>query len=217
MAKTMKNIKFIAIVMVFFMLSGCVVMFQKGRTSDLEKIHSLSSQVDELTNAKNILEERLKKEIGDKQVRLDMLDKGLVITFVSDVLFDSGKAKLRPESFESLDKVARVLQENVPDLNVGIEGHTDNQPIVQSGWKSNWELSSARALTVLHYLTDDKGISPKRISATGFGEFHPVASNDLKEGREKNRRVEIVILPKVSKNKIEKDNPSLEEDSSYLK
>jgi chemotaxis protein MotB len=82
---------------------------------------------------------------------------------------------------------------------VGIEGHTDNEPIRHSGWKSNWELSANRALSVLHYLVDNRGISPTRLSALAYGEFHPVTSNDAKQGRQLNRRVEIVILPRVAK------------------
>jgi len=155
--------------------------------------------LDELGQTKQLLEQRLKQEIADKQVRLSMAEKGLVITFVADVVFDSGKAKIRPEVYPTLDKVARILAENVPENDIGIEGHTDNEPIKYSGWKSNWELSTARALSVLHYLVDDKGISPLRVSAIGYGEYRPVASNDSKEGRQLNRRVEIVILPKVSK------------------
>ncbi|MEW5758571.1 MAG: OmpA family protein [Candidatus Omnitrophota bacterium] len=207
----MKNIRFLSCLMVIFMVSGCTVVFQKGRTSDLEKIQSLSKQVDELANAKIILEERLQKEIADKEVRLEMAEKGLVVTFVSDVLFDSGKAKLRPESYEALNKVAQVLKENVPDLNVGVEGYTDNQPILHSGWKSNWELSSARALSVVHYLIDAQGVRPDRLRAIGYGEFHPVASNDTKEGRQLNRRVEIVILPRINKITKEKDTVSDED------
>ena len=80
--------------------------------------------------------------------------------FVAEVFFDSGKADLRPEAYPILDKVAEFLKEEVPDRNVAIEGHTDNEPIKYSGWKSNWELSTARALSVLHYLVDKKGIDP---------------------------------------------------------
>lgn len=190
----------IVLIMSFILgLSGCTFIFQKGRRSDIEKIEDLSRQLDELNNAKKILEERLNKEIQDKQVSLKMMEKGLVITFVGDVLFDSGKAKIRSEAHSSLDKVARVLNENVADLSVGVEGHTDNVPIKQSKWKSNWELSTARALSVLHYLVDDKGVNAERMSAIGYGEFRPVASNDTKAGRQDNRRVEIVILPKVTK------------------
>ncbi len=116
--------------------------------------------------------------------------------FVSEVLFDSGKAKLRKDSYSKLEKVAGVLNTTVADLNVGIEGHTDNRPIKKSGWKSNWELSTARALSVLHYLSD-KSVSELRLAAIGYGEYKPVASNDSKEGRQKNRRVEIVIFPKT--------------------
>jgi chemotaxis protein MotB len=82
---------------------------------------------------------------------------------------------------------------------VGIEGHTDNEQIKFSGWKSNWELSAARALSVLHYLVDEKKISGKRVSAIGYGEYRPVTSNDTREGRQQNRRVEVVILPRVTK------------------
>lgn len=191
--------KLICIFTMAVSLVGCTIIFQKGRRSDVEKISELSSQLDELNAARRILEDRLKQEIADKQVRLEMAEKGLVITFVADVLFDSGKAKIKTEALGSLDKVARVLTENLADFSIGIEGHTDNQPIKYSGWKSNWELSTSRALSVLHYLTDDKGISGERVSAIGYGEYHPVASNDTKEGMQLNRRVEIVVLPRIAK------------------
>jgi chemotaxis protein MotB len=182
-----------------FSLTGCTFIFQAGRRSDREKIEQLSNQLDELNQTKKLLEERLSQEISDKQVKLQLMEKGLVITVVGDLLFDSGKAKIRAEAHSLLDKVARVLRENVPELNVGIEGHTDNQPIKFSGWKSNWELSTARALSVLHYLVNEKGISPTRLSAVGYGEYRPVSTNDTKEGKQLNRRVEIVILPSLAK------------------
>ncbi len=180
-------------------VSGCTVILQKGRRTDIEKISELKSQLSEMERAKAELEEKLKREIGDKEVKVDMLERGLVITFVSEVLFDSGKAKLKEDALGKLNKVASVLSTTVSDLNVGIEGHTDNVPIKYSGWKSNWELSAARAMSVLHHLVDQEGIVPSRLSATGYGEYHPVDSNDTAEGKQKNRRVEIVILPKVEK------------------
>ena len=158
----------------------------------------------------------MKQEIADKQVRLERMEKGLVITFVADILFDSGKAKLKSKTYSILDKVARVLKEDVPENNIGIEGHTDNEPIKYSGWKSNWELSSARALSVLHYLLDRKKIAPRRLSAIGYGEHRPVASNANAEGRQLNRRVEIVILPKITKVKTE-DKGGLLEPAENLK
>lgn len=191
--------KFGVIIFLSFALAGCTFILQKGRRSDVEKIEKLSRELDELSQTKRLLEDRLAQEIKDKQVKLQMMDKGLVITFLADVLFDSGKAVIKTETYSALDKVARVLKENVPQLNVGIEGHTDNEPIKYSGWKSNWELSTARALSVLHYMVDEKDISPKRLSAIGYGEYTPVASNATTEGRQLNRRVEIVIIPRVTK------------------
>jgi chemotaxis protein MotB len=189
----------IAVLSAGFLLSGCTFIFQKGRRSDVEKIEQLSRQLDELKQTQALLEDRLSQEIKDKQVRLAMMEKGLVITFVADVLFDSGKAKIKSEAYPTLDKVATVLRENVPEFSVGIEGHTDNQPIKFSGWKSNWELSAARALSVLHYLAEAGRLSPDRLSAIGYGEYRPVATNDAEEGRQLNRRVEVVILPRVTK------------------
>jgi len=182
-------------------LAGCTFIFQTGRRSDVQRIEELSQRLDELSNAKALLEKALSKEIEDKQVKLEMMEKGLVITVVGDVLFDSGKAKVRPESFSILDKVARVIQAIVPELNVGIEGHTDNVPIKLSGWKSNWELSTTRALSVLHYLVENKGVYPERVSAIGYGEYRPVSANSTNEGRQLNRRVEIVISPQFTKAK----------------
>jgi chemotaxis protein MotB len=103
-----------------------------------------------------------------------------------------------------------VLLKEVADRDIGIEGHTDNQPIKYSGWKSNWELSMARATSVLHYLVDKKGLAPQRVAATGYGEYRPVATNDTEEGRRLNRRVEIVILPK----KIARTEASFEDSST---
>ncbi len=184
-------------------LMGCTFIFQAGRRSDVQKIEQLSKQLDELGQTKRLLEDRLNQEIQDKQVSLRMGERGLVIDMVGDVLFDSGKAKIRHEAYAMLDKVAGVLRENAAQFNIGIEGHTDNQPIRLSGWKSNWELSTARSLSILHYLVGEKGISPERVSAIGYGEYHPIASNDTAEGRKLNRRVEIVILPQVTKVKAQ--------------
>jgi chemotaxis protein MotB len=197
----MKNkfLKTTLIGLIVLSLSGCTFIFQKGRRSDQQKIDELSAQLDELARSKSMLENKLSQEINDKQIKLQMMEKGLVITVVGDLIFDSGKAKIRPEAVGLLNKVATILKENMSQFNVGIEGHTDNVPIQRSGWKSNWELSTARSLSVLHFLVNEEGISPERLSAIGYGEYRPVASNDTKSGRKQNRRVEIVILPNTTK------------------
>jgi len=205
---------FVFTLLVSLVVSGCSVTFQSGRRSDIERIRSLNHEIEalnakleklqqekeneisDLEKTKGILAQRLQKEIGDKDVRLEMAEKGLAIILLAEVLFDSGKADIKENALSIIDKIAKVLKENIGGREIGIEGHTDNEPIKYSGWKSNWELSTARATSVLHFLVDNKGIEPKRVSATGYGEYQPVVSNDTPEGRRQNRRVEIVILPK---------------------
>ncbi|MDP2831456.1 MAG: flagellar motor protein MotB, partial [Candidatus Omnitrophota bacterium] len=178
---------------------------QKEKTKEVEHlVREKDREFSELEKAKLELEDALKKEIGNYKAKLEMTERGLVITFLSEVFFDSGKDVIREDGQGSLQKVAEVLNQNVPNSNVAIEGHTDNQPIKYSGWKTNWELSSARALAVLHYLIDECKVIPTRFSANGYGEFRSVVSNDTKENMQKNRRVEIVILPsKISKVKAQ--------------
>jgi chemotaxis protein MotB len=212
----MRNKSLFLLVLFIFALNGCAVVLQKGRRSDLEKIRVLESELDELKGAKEALESRLSGEIEDHKVRLKMAEKGLVITFVAEVLFDSGKAKLRKDSLPILDKVAEILQVEVPGNDIGIEGHTDNEPIKYSPWKSNWELSTQRALSVLYYL-ESQGLRPSRLSASGYGEWQPVTSNDTSEGKQLNRRVEIVILPKSVKKMSESVDMPLEGEEEELK
>ncbi len=199
------------------LLTGCSVVIQKRLSSDVQKISELeqrlaekehqlqirNSELEELKKIKSLLEQRLKEEIANKEVRLDLTNRGVVITLTSDILFDSGKADIKPEAYPILDKVAEILKYKIADRNVGVEGHTDNQPIRYSGWKSNWELSTARAVNVVHYLIE-KGVSPERLTAIGYGEYRPVADNSTEEGRKRNRRVEIVILPELKKVTVEK-------------
>ncbi len=213
----LKSLKAIFVILLTLFFTGCSFVIQKGRRSDVQKIEELSQKVDELSQAQNILEDRLSQEIQDKQVVLKMAEKGLVITFVADVLFDSGKAKLKTEALPSLDKVARVLNENVGDFKVGVEGHTDNEPIKFSGWKSNWELSTERALSVLHYLSDQEKVSPQRLSVIGYGEYQPVSDNNAKAGKKLNRRVEVVVFPKVVKVKKSGEVKSEEENEENFK
>ena len=194
------------------MLSGCASIQKVRRADELEaenaslrqKLTQLEQEkgkeVSELERAKRELEESLKKEIGEYKAKLQMTERGLVITFLSEVFFDSGKDVVKEDGKSSLQKVAEVLNKDVPNSSVAIEGHTDNEPIKYSGWKSNWELSSARALAVLHYLTDECEVAPGRLSANGYGEYRLVAPNNSPGNMQKNRRVEIVILPsKISK------------------
>jgi chemotaxis protein MotB len=125
-------------------------------------------------------------------VTLNKEDRGLKLSFQGRVLFDLGKADLKPEVIEVLNDIAEMIRE-WPN-HVRVEGHTDDLPIGNAIFPSNWELSVARAVRVLRFLVDEKKIDPKRISAVGYGEYRPILPNDSTENRAKNRRVDLVIL-----------------------
>ncbi len=140
---------------------------------------------------KAVLMEDLKKVTGDLQgITVKNEPRGVVVTFSDSVLFSSGAAELKPEIYSVLEKLSKLLS-SVPG-NVAIEGHTDNVPIASSKYSSNWELSTARAASMLHFFIE-KGIDPAKYSVAGYAEFRPLESNATEEGRQKNRRVEIVI------------------------
>jgi chemotaxis protein MotB len=186
------------------LLSGCSILDKARRADQSEReaaqlrsqLEDLKEEKDqELEMARRDLAKTLEKELGEYKAKLEMTERGLVITFLAEIFFDSGKDVLRLEGRPVLEKVAKILNKDVINSNIAIEGHTDTDPIKYSGWRSNWELSGGRAMAVLHYFIDACNIKPERLSANAYGEFRPVASNDAATGKQKNRRVEIVILP----------------------
>jgi chemotaxis protein MotB len=195
------------VVMVALGLSGCAVNFSKRSPWDIQQLTQLSDELEQfktlaqlkaeeaeqLRQAKSELEQRLSS--SEASVGYD--ERGLVTRMLDSVLFDSGKARLRGGAFPVLDNVAAVLQQ-VPDQPIGIEGHTDNQPIRRSNWADNTALSIARAKAVAEYLVERHGFESRRLIVSGQGEEQPIASNDTAAGRQKNRRVEIIILPQGS-------------------
>ena len=200
------------VIILSFLSSGCAVNFYKQNPKSKAKIEELQSKVDKLETlrlkeeikfeeVKRMLERKLKRQIADKDVSLSMRDGSIAIVLSDNILFDSGKAKLKKEAFPVLDKVANIIRSEVPDKDIGIGGHTDNVPIQYSTWASNWELSSARATNVLYYL-EGKGVLPQHLSATGYGEYRPVTSNKTAVERAENRRVEILILPAYGREQI---------------
>jgi len=129
--------------------------------------------------------------LGDK-LQTKLTDEGLLITILDNALFDSGKADLKPEARKLAHELANML---VPHpKRVTVTGHTDNVPINRPEFPSNWDLSVKRSVNFLKVLLENPNLDPKKFSATGMGEYHPVASNDTPEGRAKNRRVEVAIL-----------------------
>jgi chemotaxis protein MotB len=160
---------------------------QKARE---EKVKELSSTYEQLVD-------KMKGEIAKGQVTISELKGRLTVNMVDAILFDSGRAEIKPDGLVVLGKVIEILK-SVDDKAIRIEGHTDAIPISGSltqRYPTNWELSAARAINVARYL-QKQAINPATLSAAGFGEFKPVADNDTPEGRAKNRRIEIVLVPK---------------------
>lgn len=183
-----------------FLFTGCSFVFHKRSPADTRRIDELESEVsrlnrelDALEAIKRDLERRLKSEISRGQVGLEVGDRGLVITSMAEVYFDSGKAEIRTEGESILQKISSALKEVGGGRKISVEGHTDNEQIKVSGWKSNQELSEARAVSVAGFLKK-QGVTSSLLSTKGYGETRPIASNATPEGRQKNRRVEIVIL-----------------------
>lgn len=130
----------------------------------------------------------------EKEQKLSMIydHKKITIRISESIVFQPGTDEMVPEALPVIDEIANALKDM--SNNVRVEGHTDNIPTNTSRFPSNWDLSSARALKVLKYLVEKHKYDPKRLSASGYGEWRPVASNDTPEGRAKNRRIDLQIL-----------------------
>lgn len=155
-----------------------------------EQVRNVSSTYEDLL-------EKMKTEISKGQVTISELKGKLTVNMVDSILFDSGKAEVKQGGLEVLRKVISILKD-VMDKSIRIEGHTDNVQIIgglAKRYPTNWELSSARAINVARYL-QEQGIDPGLLSAVAYGEWKPVGDNDTQEGKAKNRRIEIILVPK---------------------
>lgn len=188
---------------------GIMAYFQGSRGvldgSNVIEIPDLRDQEEiDLEELKSALEEYASSSNLEEEITVSIDERGLIIRFMDRVLFDPGKAELKPEAKEILDTVAEILQrDEFKDKAIKVEGHADTTPVSpKDGFPTNWELSTARATNVLRYLVEQRGIEGERISASGYSYYRPIAPNDTKENKAKNRRVDIVIL-KSSQEKYE--------------
>jgi len=138
------------------------------------------------------LEAEMGKELKDREVVMRVTPEGFVISLKELGFFNSGQAMLLPGAANKIQRIAKILAK--PGLELRVEGHSDDQPIHTDQFHSNWDLSTARAMTVLLLLVDKDGFDPKRISASGYGQYRPVADNATPEGRKMNRRVDLVVV-----------------------
>ena len=155
-------------------------------------------EIRHLTQAHAALAKSLEAEMAKGDIWMKQVRDRLTITLVDRVLFDSGRAQVKPDGLKVLKRVSDILK-HVRDKQIRIEGHTDNVPIgtqLRDRFPTNWELSTARASSVVRYLIEKGGVNRASLSAVGYAENRPVASNDGEKGRAANRRIEIVLYPK---------------------
>lgn len=195
---------------------GALGMFEGGSSLTKGRLEELGMNMMNLPAQEKgrSLAKRLKKamevfkvEIKAKKVRVREDERGMVISLSGDAYFAPGSARLQPDTREVLKKTAGIIK--VLQNHVRIEGHTDSSPIpiegVREGYETNWELSSARSVNVVRYLSEVEGVNPRVLSSAGYNQYRPIDDNSIPEGRAYNRRVDIVILKErfLDKDKME--------------
>jgi chemotaxis protein MotB len=145
-----------------------------------------------LTN--NLTRSLSKEEL--KEVDVQVLKGVVYISLADNMLYQSGSYEINSRAAETLSKIAKIIKD-YKDYDVLIEGNTDNVPIKKQNIRNNWDLSALRASSVVQALQNDYGVDPKRLTAGGRGEFNPIASNDTEVGKQRNRRTQIIITPKL--------------------
>jgi chemotaxis protein MotB len=171
-------------------------------------------EVEQIREQFDLFKGFIKKRRLDKAIEIMETEEGMLIRMANPILFESGKADLRPEAYEVLERLFGIL--STFDAKIRVEGHTDNVPINNERYPSNWELSAARAINVLKFF-NRLGIEGERLTAVGHGKFHPLVDNDTPENRSQNRRVEIRVdykedLERTTIRRLLKENEN-EEDS----
>ncbi len=174
--------------------SKMTIADQAKRLKSLQNI--IQSQKDVMNNLKNSIAAALLNYKAD-ELSVYIKDGNVYVSLEEKLLFKSGSDVVNPQGKEALKSLARVLN-STKDVTVNIEGHTDNVPIATKSFQDNWDLSTARATSIVRILAKDYDVDPNRIIASGRGQFHPVKTNDTAEGRAGNRRTEIILSPDLN-------------------
>jgi chemotaxis protein MotB len=168
------------------------------KVADLSKtVESKQLEIRNVQSTKDSLIAEMQQEIQNNQIKITQMADKLQLSIVDKILFPSGEAEISPEGLKVLERIGNILR-NAKDKSVRVEGHTDNIRIggrLKTVFPTNWELSTARATNVVRFLQEKTGMDPKRLEAVGLGPYRPLASNDTREGRAQNRRIEILLLP----------------------
>ncbi len=169
----------------------------QATSEELEEVRALRERAEAAAAAFQELAQKLKSMVDSGQLQVRTRKGRMVLELPDDILFAAGRKRLKGPGKAALEAVAKVLKD-VADRDFLIAGHTDNVPLKRGArFKSNWDLSTARAVEVVKLMIAG-GVAPERLAAAGYGEFDPVGDNETKEGRAKNRRLEIILMPKLS-------------------
>ncbi len=167
---------------------------EEEQQEDAEDEEKKREEIEKLTKIQQKINGYISENKLTDVLDTKLTDEGLLISILNDVSFDSGSAEVSGDGKEIAKEVSNFLYTNPPH-EITVSGHTDNQPIHSSEFKSNWELSVMRAVNFMRLLLDNEDLDERSFSAKGYGEYEPIAPNDSPENREKNRRVEVMILP----------------------
>lgn len=155
-------------------------------------------EMDRMLAAQQILQSNLDEVMQNDQLNIKREDRLVILQLSDRILFDSGSAAIKAEGVEVLKEVGNTIKSKLQGMQIQVAGHTDNVPVSpgQGAWSDNWSLSAARAVNVLQLLESQVGIDPELLSAAGYGEHRPIADNDSAAGRARNRRIELVLVPR---------------------
>ena len=172
----------------------------------VDEINASNKYIKELISAKSksdslnmALTNKLTRSLSNdelKDVDVKVLKGVVYISLADNMLFKTGSYEISPRAMETLSKIAKIIKD-YNDYDVLVEGNTDNIPISRTNIRNNWDLSTLRASSVVQTLQNDFGVNPARLTAGGRGEYNPIADNDTEAGRQRNRRTEIIITPKL--------------------
>lgn len=166
------------------------------RERRLAELQGIINRQDSLLNALNDAVKKALLAFKSDEISVEMKNGKVYVSMSDKLLFKSGSAAVEEKGLDAIRTLGDVLNKN-PDIDVLIEGHTDNIPIKTAKYEDNWALSADRALSIVRLLSNEHKVNPKRLEAAGRAEFYPKASNETSEGRAKNRRTEIILSPKL--------------------
>lgn len=160
---------------------------------EIEQLRKYQKENEQLSNIQKEMNQYIAQNSLEGQLQTSLTSEGLLLTIGEKALFDSGKADILPEARQIAQKISAILEQSFPH-EVSISGHTDNRPIHNAQFQSNWDLSTARAVNFLNVILENKKLVPEKFRVIGYGEYRPIGDNRTEKGRALNRRVEVLVV-----------------------